>query len=125
MGFKGELGLVTLCHEKGRPFLGIYYVETTQLCPRKRPFSTSNPRLLLNPGEKSGLVTRAILCAISRKYLGLRPPNIVDCSKQAQPRSDPQRSKFGQHLAKIAKQVSLPTFLASEGNARTFVEIGH
>ena len=41
----------------GRPALslGIDYVLATQLCLRKRPFSTSHQTALLNPGEKCGL----------------------------------------------------------------------
>jgi copper chaperone len=33
----------------------MYYVGTTQLCLRKRPFSTPNHHILCTSGEKSGL----------------------------------------------------------------------
>src|SRR6516162_4700916 len=55
MCFKRESCLVTLCHGKGRLSFGIDYASTTQLCLRKRPFSTSDLFQLLTSGEKSGL----------------------------------------------------------------------
>src|SRR5712691_7576806 len=56
MCFKRELRLATLCHGKRPPPSSIDYVRTTQLCPRKRPFSTANQRFSSTSGEKSGLV---------------------------------------------------------------------
>src|SRR5215469_839259 len=55
MCFKREGCLITLCHEKGRLSFGIDFASTTQLCLRKRPFSTSDLFQLLTSGEKSGL----------------------------------------------------------------------
>src|SRR5438128_7917440 len=55
MCFKRELRLATLCHGKRPPPSSIDYVRTTQLCPRKRPFSTANQRFSSTSGEKSGL----------------------------------------------------------------------
>src|SRR5437899_7669576 len=40
---------------KRPPPSSIDYVRTTQLCPRKRPFSTANQRFSSTSGEKSGL----------------------------------------------------------------------
>src|SRR5579864_1932305 len=42
MSFKREESLATLCHRKGRLSRDFNYASTTQLCPRKRPFSISN-----------------------------------------------------------------------------------
>jgi hypothetical protein len=55
MGFKQKGRLGTLCHGKGRLLRSINYASTTQLCMRKRPFSTSDLLQLLTSGEKSGL----------------------------------------------------------------------
>src|SRR5947209_18835965 len=61
MCFKRELRLATLCHGKRPPPSSIDYVRTTQLCPRKRPFSTANQRFLFTSGEKSGLRGGSVL----------------------------------------------------------------
>jgi len=42
MWCKCQLILVTLCHRKGRLSRDVNYDSTTQLCPKMRPFSTSN-----------------------------------------------------------------------------------
>jgi hypothetical protein len=55
MLFKRESPLCTLCHGKGLSPHRMNYASQTQLCPRKRPFSTPNHYNLLNLGEKSGL----------------------------------------------------------------------
>src|ERR1700741_133969 len=55
MRFKRESCLVTLCHGKGRLSFGINFASTTQLCLRKRPFSTCKLVQLLIFGEKSRL----------------------------------------------------------------------
>jgi len=42
MRFKRERALVTLCHGKGRLLSAFTTSSTTQLCLRKRPFSTAD-----------------------------------------------------------------------------------
>src|SRR5271168_2712909 len=110
MRFKREPRLVTLGHGKGLFSLGIDYDSTTQLCLRKRPFSTSNQTYLLIPGEKSGLEAS--------------PPRFTTSRRNAQTAQHDLRAQARGSGASGALLTDLPQFsVSSAGTARVIMSV--